>query len=164
MPADDELHPQLLKPLIDLNLPPIRVVSLQEWNEIYRWLGSQNKLEERAVFALTGHFTGPTDGELYRAKLDILSCRATQRHILHRVNDFDSVIGIVQDQFPIRDNATLFYYPLASPTHTLTSNLHIPDIELENEEGVLKVWAGAFYFQYSPELILLLAHGAAPHS
>ncbi|EUC59165.1 hypothetical protein RSOL_299270, partial [Rhizoctonia solani AG-3 Rhs1AP] len=123
---------QLLKN-VDRRLPTIKAMTLRQWNDIYRDLSGDALA--RNTFALTGHYTCPEDGQRYRAKIDTSSCSITRHQELSQICDIDSVIGIIRGEFPLKPRRTLRYYMLASPTHTLTSNLHIPELTIHDENG-----------------------------
>ncbi|KAB5589102.1 hypothetical protein CTheo_7464 [Ceratobasidium theobromae] len=120
---------------IDKNLPPLVQVSLDQWLEIWRGLAQFNRPHDRDIFALMGHFTDPDTGKRRRAGIDMASYQPSEADVFHQVCDIDSVIGVVLDDFPILPGAILKYYMLQSVTHTLSSDLHIPAIPVELEDG-----------------------------
>ncbi|KDN35624.1 hypothetical protein RSAG8_11419, partial [Rhizoctonia solani AG-8 WAC10335] len=129
-----DVQRRLLKS-VDRRLPAIKMVSLRQWIDIYRDLSTARDIMHRDTFALTGNFTCPTDGQRYRAKIDTSSSRMTHDQGIDQICDIDSVIGIMYRDIPLKPQTTLRYFMLASPTHTLTSNLHIPDLTLEDQYG-----------------------------
>jgi hypothetical protein len=129
-----EVRDAVLKPAIDENLPPIVDVTLAQWIGIYDTLSRKPYLNERDVFALTGHYKDyEEEGEpTYRARLDDDSCRVTREVALTEICDIDSVLGIVRGHFPIQDDATMKYYMLHDSRYTFTSNVHLPPVLLRD--------------------------------
>ena len=124
----------VLKPLIDNDLPLIKYFDFIQWNVKHRNLaGNDDSMAARDRFALTGHYTSETTGTRCRAAIDPNSCKLQLLGggYFDITCDVDSVIGIVMGAFPIREEITFKYYMLASPTHTLNSNLHIPPVKLD---------------------------------
>jgi hypothetical protein len=135
MPNNRAGEDAVLKPLIDSNLPRIKYFSLRQWNARYQRLAAKDdNMAARDRFALTGHYTSETTGNENRAALDPNSCRLDflDSPLIQATCDVDSVIGIIKGDFPVRDEITFKYFMLASPTHTLNSDLHIPPVMLDH--------------------------------
>ncbi|KAG9098673.1 hypothetical protein FRC06_006083 [Ceratobasidium sp. 370] len=119
---------------VDNNLPPLERVSLDAWCSLWERLNTPGNRDSRDALGLTGHFRNPA-GQMRRAQLDFSSHRVRERHALDQLCDIDSVIGVVQHQFPILGRAVLKYFMLHSVTHTLDSDLHIPPVSVVDENG-----------------------------
>ncbi|KAG8715075.1 hypothetical protein FRC08_011027 [Ceratobasidium sp. 394] len=123
---------------IDVDLPELTTISLSEWYEIWHRLHSDGQLVQRNLFALTGHYTDPVTRTKRRGKLGPHLHALRANHVVSQFCDIDSVIGLVRGQFPIKEDTTLKYFMLLSPTHTLKDNLHIPPVTYTDEDGNLQ--------------------------
>ncbi|KAG8728802.1 hypothetical protein FRC10_004563, partial [Ceratobasidium sp. 414] len=124
---------------IDRRLPDIEDVSLGQWYDIWHRLHSQGRLVDRNVFALTGHYTDPATGAKRGARLEPGLHALRDSHVVSQFCDIDSIIGLVRERFPIKDDATFKYFMLLSPTHSLTENLHIPPVTYRDADGNVKL-------------------------
>ncbi|KAG8782048.1 hypothetical protein FRC12_021263 [Ceratobasidium sp. 428] len=118
-----------IKP-IDVDLPDIRPHGFDEWNERYDMFDTD---DERAHFALTGHYGGGADGRPHRrAGLDIDRYKVTGNDdlSLRASCDIDSVLGVTRGHFPIAPTANFMYYMLPDSKQTFTTNVHLPPIEI----------------------------------
>lgn len=127
------VHQAIIKPRLDLDLPPIKDFSFRQWNGKFQELTTAEDRTARDVFALTGHYTSALDGEIYRARLDDDTCKLREGRI-NQICDIDSVLGLVHDRFPVADHITFKYFMLPSLTHTLTTDLHLPGIHVFGQE------------------------------
>ncbi|KAG9079473.1 hypothetical protein FRC06_007705, partial [Ceratobasidium sp. 370] len=122
---------------IDRELPEITDVSLGQWLEIWQNLHSRGRLRDRNVFGLTGHYTDSGTGAKRRARLEPW-LHTLQGHHISQFCDIDSIIGLVYNQFPTKNDATLKYFMLLSPMHALNENLHIPPVTYTDADGNLQ--------------------------
>jgi hypothetical protein len=127
----DDYHeeaPQLKA--IDINLPEIVAHNFQQWNERF------DKLQDEAgdgtrkadIFAITGTYT--ERGRRYRAGIDFERHKLNREIHLTTSCDIDSVLGVIMGDLPISPRANFYYLMLADPSRTLTTNLHLPEIEI----------------------------------
>jgi hypothetical protein len=123
-----------IKPQLDHNLPPVVPHSLKDWNARFLSMVNARDMYERDAFALTGRYRDPTEPDaVYRAKIDLDTCKLRSGMRISQVCDIDSVLGLVMGRFPIAQMATFKYYMLPSVIHTLTSNLHLPLEQLPDQ-------------------------------
>ncbi|KAG8704322.1 hypothetical protein FRC08_002293 [Ceratobasidium sp. 394] len=114
---------------IDTDLPNMIPHSFDDWNNRFDHLeGHGDDNRNRDIFALTGNYT--RGGQRYRAALDIDRYELGYDIDISALCDIDSVLGIVTGQFPISPRATFMYYMLADIKFTLSTNLHLPTIEV----------------------------------
>lgn len=140
------MNEPVLKP-IDTDLPETVNVTLGQWNELFDRLGRQDpSLKTRDVFALTGHFRDPDDpdGPLLRANFDSTSCYFVEGMTVNQECDVDSIIAVMPETIPIRNDAKLDYYMLPDVRYTLKDDYHIPGV-LVNDRGEEKVRHGRRY-------------------
>ncbi|KAG9123886.1 hypothetical protein FRC07_013620 [Ceratobasidium sp. 392] len=128
---EDERPPELMP--VDRNLPPIASGGFEDWISIFDRLAQRNdNNNNRDIFALTGHYF--EGGNRYRAKLDVDPYKMGEDVDLNALCDIDSVLGIVLDDLPIEPQATFLYYMLADARFTLSTDLHLPTIQILNGE------------------------------
>ncbi|KAG8700754.1 hypothetical protein FRC08_004465 [Ceratobasidium sp. 394] len=123
-----------IKDRLDTNLPDVAVGSLTHWNKEY-WRLSKESIDKQNTFALTGHFLYPKTGKVHRFEFDPeMHRRQPEDIVFTQVCDIDSVLIIVDGDFPIHPNAVVQYYMLPDLNYTLTSSLHIPPIRVTVDE------------------------------
>lgn len=126
----------VFKPQLDDNLPPIRNVTLAEWNAKFNSRSGPVKRVACDIFALTGRYTDEDDDDdrEYRARFDVNKCKVNPSMKIYQGSDIDSVIGILPDTLPVRPSADFHYYMVPDARFTLDSNLHIPGVHVLNRE------------------------------
>lgn len=119
----------LIKPALDHDLSPCMPHSLKRWCRQYDSLRENQKDDDddsAFVFALTGKYTDATTKSEARAQLDLSDRVPRRQQPIHQVTDFDSVIGIITDNFPVQDDAVVQYHVINDVRYCLSSDLHIP--------------------------------------
>lgn len=125
-------HGDLFRPQLDADLPPVRNVTLAEWNDEFDSRSGPIRRAARDIFALTGRFTDE-DGVEYRARFDVDKCMMDRNMKIHQGSDIDSVIGILPDTLPVKPDANFEYFMCPDVKYTLDSNLHIPGVRVPNQ-------------------------------
>ncbi|KAG8697508.1 hypothetical protein FRC08_006483 [Ceratobasidium sp. 394] len=141
-PANPILNPPIphLERELDLELPRLVAIDLEEFAQIYRELAagadlSPEEFGPHTVAALTGTYT--QNGEPQRMK--IVLPNDVQAHELEQHCDVDSVIGFVYegDPFPLPDDVCLQYQPLNNTDFTLEHSLHLPTFKVPGRHATL---------------------------
>ncbi|KAG8689021.1 hypothetical protein FRC09_012615 [Ceratobasidium sp. 395] len=133
MPSADLDRRPILKP-VDVNLPVLSDCSLREWiQEVQRLQGGDDQSRDRYV--LTGHYQHHETATDMRARINFEDDRVPPDATLEQVCDVDSVIVVVKDHFPFVENLSLRYFMLQSHKHTLEDDLHVPEVEVNDEHG-----------------------------
>ncbi|KAG8691594.1 hypothetical protein FRC11_000304 [Ceratobasidium sp. 423] len=146
--ANDERKP------IDKDQPQKTKVNLHGWLKIWQRLADSGNARDRDTFALTSHFTDPVSGERRRAQIDLEDYRPDEKAVIRQLSDIDSVIGVILGDIPVLPGTTVKYYILLSPSHTLTTNLHIPPVRVEQQDGSFKLGPDGLVRIYFPFLEL----------
>ncbi|KAG9088288.1 hypothetical protein FRC06_002111, partial [Ceratobasidium sp. 370] len=111
-----------LKPALDDNLPPVVSHTLREW--VNRWVPIRGTMDGHR-FALTGHYVDEHNVHR-RAAIDFARSAILHSATVDQICDFDSVIGILRDDFPIQEDVVFDYHVLNDSRYCLSSDLHIP--------------------------------------
>ncbi|CEL53170.1 hypothetical protein RSOLAG1IB_11302 [Rhizoctonia solani AG-1 IB] len=130
----DAFNDQGFKP-IDRDLPEEHQVTLTKWLQIWIRLDQAGQTRARDIFGLVGHYVDPATNRKLRAKIDFSESRPNDTDTVHQISDVDSAIGIMMKTLLLKDQAIVRYHMVLSASHTLTTDLHIPPVEVEMRDG-----------------------------
>ncbi|KAF8747157.1 hypothetical protein RHS01_11422 [Rhizoctonia solani] len=122
----------VLKP-ID-KVPERALINLKKWNKMYNSAAERDLgLRSRNVFAVTSRFEDTKNSDtMRRGAFDSATCLLEPGMMLEQECNVDSMVTVMPENIPIKNNVNLEYYMLPDIRFTLDSSYHIPGVKVQD--------------------------------
>ncbi|KAF8676166.1 hypothetical protein RHS04_06569 [Rhizoctonia solani] len=122
----------VLKPIDEV--PERALINLKKWNKMYNSAAERDLgLRSRNVFAVTSRFEDTKNSDtMRRGAFDSATCLLEPGMMLEQECNVDSMVTVMPENIPIKNNVNLEYYMLPDIRFTLDSSYHIPGVKVQD--------------------------------